>query len=165
MLTISKDPHTELLGHRLAQRVGAIAGVALSDEQRVALLLIASTLPDTAQMVDLVAASAIDNAVAVALMSDSVGHFGPLRIVLQSLGQQQVQVPLFEPFTTDQRFLGAKLDGSPTHMQTSCPVCRDKVQWKAESWRDIKERPIRCKAGHVFSFSSGSFAGSAAGVQ
>jgi hypothetical protein len=147
MLTISKDPVTDALAHTLAQSVGAVVGITFNDEQRTALLLIASTLKDSATIGDLIVASGIDVAAQAAIPSETIGHFSPLRTALQAVATARVQVPLFELFESDRRVLAHKLDGAPTHMQTQCPQCGDRLRWAATSWRDIKRRPHRCSNG------------------
>lgn len=157
MLTVSTDAITDAVGHALAQRVGRVTGMKLNEQQRTALLLIASTLRDTATLGDLVAASAIDNAVPEGVASDSIGYFGPVRVVLQRVATTRGQLPLFEPFTSDRQVLGRKLDGAPNHIETRCSQCGDRVRWPATSWRDIKRRPQHCSQGHVFAFRNATF--------
>lgn len=157
MLTISTDAVTDAVGHALAKRVGRVTGTKLNEQQRTALLLIASTLQDTATMDDLVAASAIDNAVQAGLASDSIGYFEPVRVALQRVATTRGQLPLFDVFESDRQVLARKLDGAPNHIEVRCSQCGGRVRWPATSWRDIKRRPQQCSHGHVFAFRSATF--------
>ncbi|MBN3761170.1 hypothetical protein [Burkholderia sp. Ac-20365] len=156
MRTISPDPATNALAHQLAQRVAPVVRVdKLSDGERTALFLFASTLPPNAKFKDLVEASAVDAAIKAGINSDSVEHFNPVREALKRAGDR-ANFPLFELFLSDPRHLAAPGDGS-THMETKCSQCDSRLTWPATSWRDIKNRPHTCDAGHVFAFRRGTF--------
>ncbi|MEW6343062.1 MAG: hypothetical protein AB1704_20565 [Pseudomonadota bacterium] len=157
MLTVSIDAVTDAVCHALAQRVGRVIGMKLNEKQRTALLLIASTLQDTATIRDLVAGSAIGNASHAGVASDSIGYFEPVRVALQRVATTRGQLSLFEPFTLDRHVLGRKLDGAPNYIETRCSQCGDRVRWPATSWRDIKRRPQKCSHGHVFAFRGATF--------
>lgn len=149
MLTISKRViDEELLIRVLGDRVGAATGMSLNGDQCVALTMLASTLGDDAIIADLVRASAIDAAAAAGLMSDTIGHFAPVRLALEKASADQLSRPLFD--LREPKLANHKFDRPATHVQTICPECREVLRWKATSWRNIKDRPYACSREHVF---------------
>ena len=157
MLTICRDTITDSLSHTLAQRVGRAIGIKLTDEQRIALLLISSTLPDGASLRDLVDGGSVDAAVNANIGSDTVGHFEQIRLRLQRATITRLELPLFDLFVSDRRILGHTFDVPQTHIETHCPQCRTPVRRPATSWREVKMRPYRCSHDHVFGMKGASF--------
>lgn len=157
MSTVSTDGITDAVAHALAQKVGRTIGMRLGAQQRTALLLIASTLQDTATISDLVAGSSIENATRLGIASDTIGRFAPVRLALQALSTTRGQLLLFYAFVSDRQVLARKLDGAPTHIEVTCRQCGDRIRSPAKSWRDIKRRPRQCSRGHVFAFGSAAF--------
>jgi hypothetical protein len=137
--------------HMLKQRFSYRLGRNWTEDQRLALLLLASSLPDDATVRDLLTASDARTALGAGHRSDTVGHFKSIRAALPDANDSLLDQPLFDSVG----------DLAPaerlTRVQTHCTQCQEPLVFAAKTRRDVKERPRVCKRGHVYFTGSYSF--------
>lgn len=137
--------------HMLKQPVSYRLGQNRTEDHRLALLMLASSLPDAATVRDLLTATDAKTALDGGHRSDTFGHFKSIRAALLDANDSLLDQPLFDSFG----------ESAPrerlTRAQTHCTHCQEPLIFTARSWRDVKERPRVCKQGHVYFSGTYSF--------
>jgi hypothetical protein len=147
MFEVSENHRNHMLKQPFSYRLGR----NWTEDQRLAFLMLASSLSDDATVRDLLNASDAKTALGAGHRSDTVGHFKAIRAALLDANDSLLGEPLFDSvgaFAPRERL---------TRVRTHCTQCQEPLIFAANTWRDVKERPRVCKGGHVYFTGSYAF--------